>query len=290
LDQCILNSAGIDWLTLSTTQKRIQSQMIREYGALVEEYQARGFKPEKFGMHGFVGTKIEHAFLLEKDERMLIQITGEAAQRGIFLASSKDAPARLDVQVSVRIAPGAVGRFLNAAERCAQNAALSRGRPPKVQALHTKGGNETVYIGKPASAVRIRCYNKFEESHEERWRDTVRLEVQLRHRAAAAVWRGMEENMGGTRYLIQCLYGYLEQRGIDTSWIPSPWSYVRPPAPLKTALSQREAWWANQVAPGIKEHVAEHGLYRSLQILYGQCLTPDEIRGMLDAAAQSWGN
>lgn len=284
---CIIQAAGIDWLTLSSVSRGTIQQMKQYYSSLVVESRHAGKEPVRCGGHGYVGTKIEHASLMDNGPRYLLQVSGERAAKSIMLCNEGDTPARIDIQVTVRIAQGAVPRWLDAAERIARQPRFSRGKRPQVKALHGADGNETVYIGSPKSALRLRLYDKFIESKEERYRDCVRLEAQLRHNYASRIWCEMATKALGSGFLLGVLYAYLNQANIPTDWISSPWSYVRPPAPLKKAVDAQEAWWQTQVAPGVARHVAEFGLYRSMELLYGKALTPQERSAMLDAAADA---
>jgi len=287
---CIIVSAGLDWITLSSASRDSKRRYWRYYNGILADDLKNGYQPVRSSLYGFVGQRTRHAFHGEKQERMLLQVSGARAQRGIMLFRQHDSCARIDIQLTVRIAPGAVNRWLDAAYDVAQNWRGTRGK--KVDVTYRGGidGKETVYIGSKKSDILIRLYDKFRESRDEQYRDCVRLEVQLRKKPAQAIFDYVCENGLGTRYLCQVLCWYLARRGISTDWIKDNWSYVRPPKPDTPKESVTLSWLDTQVRKVVTRLSAEWGWTRIFRILFAEACTPHEMRAILAFGDLHTGN
>lgn len=257
---------------------------------IIEEDLSLGYKPVKTGRLGFFGDASRHGFLGEKKERWMLQISGERAQRTLKLMKRGDSCTRLDIQVTVQIAPGAVNRWLDAAENEGRQSKLLRNRRDSVKARHGADGNETVYLGSPKSDVYVRLYDKFRESGKEEYKDCVRLEVELKGKAARRIWEHCAAEGLGTRYLVGVLFWFLNQRGITTDWIETDWSYVRPPKAEPSKESVLEGWWWHQVAPSVARYSEQGRWEQALRIIFGKALTETAMSAILSTASLAYGN
>lgn len=287
---CIITAAGIDYLTLTTTSELTSKDQYDYFLPILAEDLQAGFKPVKAGSHGYVGVRTRHAFLADNGTRQLLEVSGERAEQTFNFAREQDHCARLDIQVTVRISPGAVNRWLDAAERVAQAHPAVRGRKPVVHSLHGADGNETVYIGSKKSDVLIRLYDKFRESGKEHYKDCVRLEVQLRNKPATAVWRECGQRALAQRFLLQVLFFYLNRAGITTDWIAADWSYVRPPKDTNTKEDTFLGWCVTQIAPALKRYSAENAWCKAFYVLFRECLTPHEMSCILRWSEMNYGD
>ena len=159
-----------------------------------------------------------------------------------------------------------------------------------MSARHGQDGNETVYIGSQKSDKLLRLYDKFRESKKEHYRNCVRFEMQLRHKASNAVWQYMADQGLGVGYLQKLLNWYLEQANIDTSYIPSNWSYVRPPERPVTKEEATIGWWCTGVAPSVARVTAERGWQVAFHALFSQCLTEYDRSAIINAWSVGYGS
>lgn len=283
-------SAGCDYLTLTSTNHHTIRRMGNFFDRVAADDKALGYERKKAYLLGFYGYRTRHAFYGEHEGRWMYQVSGAAAQPAVLLVDEEDNCTRIDLQVTVRLPPGNVQKWLDAAEAIADAAQAGRGVRAEVSAIHKRHGNETVYIGKPASDVRIRLYDKFAESKKEEYKECVRLEVQLRNRVSKTIWKQLARAEHPMATSIGMLCYLLNRRGISTDWIDLPWSYVRPVSVERTKEEATVGWWDTQVAPSIRRISGERGLWLSLYTLYGGYLTESELKAILEAAAQTWGN
>jgi hypothetical protein len=283
-------SAGIDYLTLTSTNQATKRDMSRYFGGLIAADLKLGHKVIAGGAYGFYGKRTKHGLLAEKRERTMLQVSGAAAMRTFKLVRLGDNCTRLDIQVTLRVTPGAVGSLLALVAQAARSAPALRGKKPKVKNTDGDNGTETVYIGKRASDIFIRCYDKYEESGKEEYKDCVRFEVELKGKTAKAVWAKMATDGTGPGYLLGLLRYVLERRGIEltgTVWPSEPQAL---PLKEKTCLETLKGWWASQVAPSIKRYTAEAGWTTPFCILFEQALTDCDLSTMLKGLSVQWGN
>lgn len=285
-----LISAGIDWISLSSTDAHTARRMREFYNSVLVCDRELGYDSKRCGLLGFLGEKTRHAFLGEREGRWFLQVSGQAAQPTMKLAMGRANCTRLDVQVTVQIAPGAVNRLLDAVEVLARGTTRALRDDRRVRSMRAARGNETVYIGSRHSDVFIRCYDKFAESGEERFRDCVRFEVVLKGKRSAAIWNHCVADGVGTAYLLKILYFYLEQNLIDTSWIPTDWSYIRPEPLGASKLEATIGWWSSQVVPSIVRIANERGWHLPFAVLFGSWLTERDFHAILRGMAVSYGD
>lgn len=287
---CIIVSAGIDWLTLTSVSRETKLRMAGYFGTIAEEDQRLGYKIVGAGGHGYVGKRTRHAVFTHQENRSLLTVSGERAKRTILLNKAGDNASRIDVQITMRLPDEDVDGWLRAQERGAQNAPGIRGIRPKVDHYVSNGKYQTVYIGSKKSDVVIRLYDKFEESKEDRYKGCVRMEVQMRNKASKALWSHLAQEGLGTMYLLRVLLSLLERRGIDISGVDlERQDIIRPPAePLKE--ERTKGWWASQVAPSVARYSASGGWQTAFRILFSKALTDDDFGRIMNALSLQWGN
>lgn len=285
-----LKSAGIDFLTLTSTNPQTKREMLRYFGSLIASDLKLGHKVVPGGAYGFYGKRTRHGLLAEKDDRTMLQVSGAAAQHTFKLIREGDNCTRLDVQVTLQCAPGAVPALLSSVALAARAAPALRGKRPKVKNIEGDYGTETVYIGKRSSDVYIRCYDKFEESGKEEYRNCVRFEVELKGKTAKAVWLKCATEGLGPSYLLGILRFVLERRGVALDGFDWPVQSKAIPIKEKTCLETLKGWWAAQVAPSVRKYVAEGGWTTPFCILFEQALTDLDLSTMLRSLALEWGN
>jgi hypothetical protein len=283
-------SAGLDWVTLTSTSEHTQSRM-RSYFAGVALRDSRlGYQTKKGGAFGFYGEKTRHALLACKDDRSMLQVSGQEAQGCYRLARKGDHATRLDIQVTIRVPEGQVNKTLERICAEARGAKYVRGKRPTVKSIEGEHGTETVLIGRRASEIFIRCYDKYEESGKEEWKNCVRLEVELKGKTSQALWSIIASENAGPGYYLGVLRTILERRGLSLDWVEWPGKSKAIPIKEKTSQQRTRAWWASQVAPSVARDVAEWGFYTAMSILFEKCLTEGDRTRIMNAWSISWGN
>lgn len=283
-------SAGIDFLTLTSTNPQTKKAMWRYFNQIVATDLILGHKIVPGGAYGFYGKRARHGLLAAKEERSMLQVSGQAAQHTFKLIRSGDNCTRIDVQVTVRVPGGDVPSTLAKMAAEARGAPAVRGIRPKVKTIEGDHGTETVYIGKRSSDIYIRLYDKFEESKKEEYRGCVRLEVEVKGKASKALWEKMASDGLGPGYLLSVLRGLLERRGVCVDWVSWPGKSKAIPFKEKTSQETTRAWWAVQVAPSVARDVASGSWIMPFRILFEKCLTELDMQCILGELGLVWGN
>lgn len=286
---CIIKSAGIDWLTLTSVSRETKLRMRGVFETISQGDHALGYKTVDAGGHGYTGKRVRHATLQHNGERDLLSVSGERARSTILLCKDGDNASRLDIQITFKLEGETADEYLRRAERQAENAPSIRGVRPTLDHYVSNGKYQTLYIGSPKSDVRIRIYDKFAESKEERYQGCVRYEVQYRNKPSKALWTYMARSGAGTMYLLQHLLGLLNRRGISTDHIMLERHDIVKPKQEQNLKERTKGWWASQVAPSVRRVVAEEGWYTAFRILFHEALTDWDKTAIMNSLSLQWG-
>jgi hypothetical protein len=287
---CIITSCGVDWVTLTTTAKKSKVAFWRYFNHIAAEDLQAGYKLVNGGAYGFYGKRARHALIAEKEERMMLQVSGKRAQGAPTLCYQGDNCTRIDIQITFKVPDGDVSSWLFNAEKEAREHVRSRGKPPKVAMVVSNAKAETVYIGSRASEVFIRLYDKYAECEEEWARGCVRAEVEIKGNRAKALWAHLYVENAGTLYLLQCLLFILTQRGITLPRLYLPTEPIYPSKETNTKESVSLAWLATQVAPTVKRLTASMGWQTVMHTLFRGTLTDNDWSSIMNAWSLQWGD
>ena len=285
-----LVSCGLDWVTLTTTDSHMRSRFQGYFNKVLADERKLGYDAKRGGAYGFYGERTRHALLGHKEEWSMLQISSDQAQNAIDLAKSTSNATRLDIQATIRVEQGAVNSMLEFWCERAREAPATRGIRPKVKAVVGEHGVETVQIGRRASDVFIRCYDKFEESGEECYRDCVRVEAEIKGKTARALWQKLAEVTCPRNYIMEVLTFLLERRGVDVQELISEWEPEPLPLKERTSLERTKGWMVTQVAPAVARMAAEWGWYTPLSVLFDRCLTDRDRTVIMNAWSLAWGD
>jgi hypothetical protein len=165
-------------------------------------WQLEGGKPLAF--RGFKGISKEGVFVGYRhyDDRILVQGIGSAANRAILIFSErskgkKQSVARFDAQVTF---------IVDDADRTIMFASpKKRYRSMRITSVNERG--ETLYIGSPTSAYRLRVYNKTAQANISPERgEYIRFEITFRNSLADTAYKAYLEGDMMAYFL-----GYLSQ-------------------------------------------------------------------------------
>jgi hypothetical protein len=283
-------SAGIDWITLTSTNQTTKKEMWRYFGGIVAEDLKLGYKTVPGGAYGFYGKRTRHALWAEKEDRTMLQVSGRRAQRAVMLCHPGDNATRLDVQVTLRVGEENVSTWLSDQADAAENAPRQRGKPREVARVIRSKKTETVYIGKRKSDLFLRLYDKFAESKEEEYRGCVRMELEIKGKTAKALWAYMAEEGRGTMYLLSMLLFHARRVGLSTKELELTEPAPELPKQENTKESVVLGWWSSQVAPSVARYSALGGWQTAFFALFGNCLTEHDKSMIMNSLSLVWGN
>lgn len=267
-----LVDAGIDYVRVTSQETRPKNRMFDYYAEIRVEDEKLGYKEAKGGAFGFVGHKIRHGLYGTKGEWAMVQVSGGRAKNSLKIAKVGTQCTRLDIQVTYLIEDGTVGAVLRNAYEDACNHVRPKARPSKVKLIEENHKAQTVYVGKRASDIFLRCYDKFEESKKEEFKNCVRFEVELKGRAAKSIWRALQEGKNGVGFLLHQLYVIFKERGIilpDEEFSQYPTMQFKKE---KTSDESKLAWLHRAVRPTVEHLAAVWGFYAPFGQLFADTL------------------
>jgi hypothetical protein len=264
--------------------------MWRYFNEIVAGDLKLGYKPIPGGAYGFYGKRTRHALLAEKEDRMMLQVSGTRAQRAVMLCAAGDNATRLDIQVTLRVGEENVHSWLQGQADAAECAPPQRGKPRSVKVVTERKKVQTVYVGKRSSDLFLRLYDKLEESKEEQYRGCVRLELEVKGKTAKALWAHMATQGLGTMYLLSMLLFHAKRVGLSTDGIEITTPAPALPEKQTTKESVLLGWWSSQVAPSVARYSAQGGWQTAFFALFGNCLTEWDKTAIMNTLSLQWGN
>lgn len=287
---CIITSAGIDWLTLTSENQETKEEMHQCFRRVSVADSQLGYETVPGGAWGFYGLRARHALYGEKDNRSMLVVSGKAAQQCVVLARKGDNATRLDIQVTLQVGEKNVSDFIEHQFRCAARSGERRGAPLPPKATITPYAYQTVYVGSRKSDVFIRVYDKFAESGDETHRGCVRLEAEFKGKASKALWTHMATHNCGVMFLLQFLLQTLAAKGLDVDMVDLERQDIK--------LSKRErhkdevtlGWLATQVAKSVQRLSRTHGWWSSFCAVFNEACTDEDKACILSTLALAWGN
>jgi|NitcycUWRBECK01A_1040262.scaffolds.fasta_scaffold00004_2 hypothetical protein len=289
LDRTI-TSAGIDYLTCSSTNPRTIKEYEHAFATSAMDYRRAGTSPRRGGFHGYAGMRLPDTSILTRDNRTLYIASGSGAQRGWKLARTGDNCSRIDIQVTARVPGGDVSEYINTQHNGVRSARTLRGHTQHTRYEVVDGVGQTLYIGKRSSDLFIRIYDKFAESGDEAYKGCVRLEIEYKGKRSAAIWRALADGSLSLRAMMAMLLRDLEERGVDVSWIDLDRQDVVRPKPIPLKEERTLGWWASQVAPSVARLSAERGWYTAFRVLFHEALTEWDKTAIMNTMSLQWGN
>lgn len=216
--------------------------------------------PEPHVAYGYRGYRCGKFFLGEREDRVLIQATGalanDVALRVPFPLDTGYSVARIDVQVTFVV----------------QNADfLIRSCEPSpvyksMRWVPVREPGETLYVGAPASDVRLRVYNKSAEAgiRPEGGGEYLRVELQFRNRKADRMFVAFRARAPKLPFLSQLkrmvdAFTYQIVKNVVEEGEQE--LFTEEEVPELDAVSRRKAWLERSVVPALKRILAEEPEY-----------------------------
>jgi hypothetical protein len=285
-----LVDAGIDYIRVTSEDKREQGRMIDYYRAVRGRDEKLGYEEKTGGAFGFLGKKVRHALYGDKKEWAMLQVSGYEAKQSMKLARAGTQATRIDLQLTYRVEPGTVEGCIRSAYESACDGKHLKKRPPSVRLIESRRKAQTVYVGARASDIFFRIYDKFEESGKEEYRDCVRFELELKGRLAKALWAKWVEGTGTLLQSLEMVVAMLSERGVA---VPNADLQEQDILKLKKSPSSLETtigWLASQVSPTVTRLSSSHGWIFLFSLLFQTALTDYDKRCIMKSLSVVWGS
>lgn len=184
---CRVVDAGVDWCTATATKSTEREKLRDVAEVLVSDRLDEGYEAKKWHWNGYAGTVQEGLAVGERDDSLIVRLSGEFAQRWWFLAAYRaNRVTRLDLQVTIDGVPAGVDLTAAGAEQ-AKLAPRRRGAPLSWQRIESASKGCTLYLGSRASERVYRLYDKGAEEGADHLSGKWRYECELKDETALAV-------------------------------------------------------------------------------------------------------
>ena len=244
--------AGVDWLTC-TQEPGARAEMMKGLARYTIEREAQaGQIIRDWQWRGYTGEASPQLTWGERSDGIVVKLVGATAQLlwRRFARMAKGFP-RIDLQATVLLTPADFS--LGAMHRLeAINRPPTRGKPPTISWIETHGGGFTLYLGRRASDVLARVYDKSaQDSDGPHPNGTWRYEMEYKRERARAVVRRLLAQPEGAQPVLAILHHDFTSRGLTVTF-PSVHSDPVPLPPRYTDEETRLRWLADAVRPTVQ--------------------------------------
>ena len=244
-------SAGVDWITLvGDTETRING-MVSLASQLVSLAMQRGYQRKGWGMAGYTGFQSLGVQYGVRGPSALVRLSGDVAQLHwtSFVPLSTNCT-RVDLQLTVKTT-SSPSDVVQSEYRRAKRHSLKLKKGPAVTIVHCTTGGDTCYLGKRQSNVYGRIYDKFAESKDERFKGTVRYEVEYKGHLAKRIVADLDHSKSSTARAVSRVHRFFSDRGCPlpiTTPLPTHLGVPRYRSDHARALR----WLSEQVRPTVQ--------------------------------------
>lgn len=249
--------AGIDWLTATLPVEAKDYQVwLRMAQIAISQLESEGYRQQPRTMLGYYGVSVGNCFIGERDDRAMLQISGEKAGR-FFQGLRRDDLhiSRIDLQVTVKfdIMPPdiAKGAYQDAINHSQGVSILGR---RKSHLITGSDGGDTAYIGSFSSEQFARIYNKEVQSEDLDYTRCWRYEIVLRNDLARQCGRNVPNGASDVEsFILAFVSQWFAQRGVSIPFLGSQYLVVLPLKQTRpTDIEAKLTWLRTQVRPTIR--------------------------------------
>lgn len=285
-----LIDAGIDYIRLTTDSSSGQNALRSYYLQIRNQDVLAGYEEKKGGCFGFMGDKVRHALYGVKEGWTLLQVSGRAAKGTYMLANADNQCTRLDLQLTYRVDADEVQ--LDMEDIYMQLNAHKNGahRPRAVKRIQEGYSTQTIYVGKRASDVFIRIYDKYAESGKEEYKDSIRFELELKGRVSKEVWRMFQEGELTLLRLLELVRDECKRQGVDMPSDNLSEDVTSLPKREATPVERTMQWASTMLPKAIRRISNEFGYMNVFRNIFSETLDDYFLSGIIKLISISSGN
>lgn len=255
LDGCAIKDVGIDYFTGTALAGKEAVEYLIKADTVLSQERRRGFFLEPWRMSGYEGWKCGRLQMGQRPDGAIVRLSSSLAEGhwwDFWQVSGRCS--RIDLQITVDAGPKVTQTILNLRKRVSRHYS-KRHDGPTVTVWSNSEGGCTVYLGKRASALYFRCYDKGAESGLKELAGHMRLELEVKNRLTqptiAQLLRAETVHSG----IAGIIGGYLRSRGVSTNlpYMDCRW-YKRPP--LTTDCLKSLLWLETSVRPTVQRLIS----------------------------------
>lgn len=247
-------TSGVDWLTCTAATDTGRQQLLAAAWPLLYGEAEAGNDLRPWLWKGYVGYQSGAVAVGEREDGSYCRLSGLAAFAGWrHVAPWWSHVSRLDLQVTVRLSPGA-NPVRSAWDASMLAGPRRRGRQTQKRShIETVTEGETCYIGSRSSDRFGRIYNKSLESGLEMYRDCWRWEVEFKGRAATPTASWLSEQHDTSLASAVAVRDAFSRWSAEPTWAAAGPLPPDPPERTRTDAARRLQWLATQVRPVVAQ-------------------------------------
>lgn len=200
----LLLDAGVDWLTVTTTDKIRGKRMAQRAMRLLSQEVKMGNKSKPWSMSGYQGFASGSVQTGERRDGIIVRLGSSVARTEWrrFYEESENC-SRIDVQCTVVDGSSPTATLAKEWRRL-RKFWKGNGRAPAVSYFHSSDGSGTLYLCKRSSEMFGRVYDKGAESKLDHYKGALRWEIECKGDRARQIAKLMAES-SNVQYDACCL-------------------------------------------------------------------------------------
>lgn len=265
-DLVTIVDAGVDWITCTFADGKIPLRDRLSVQRIFEDEVRAGNEETAWFQSGYVGRHCGGVEFGERHDGFCLRLHGPTAhEHWNRFAESASNVSRLDLQVTVKKEGGPTRSIANC-YRQARRYYKGNGNAPALSMFRTSAGGSTFYIGKRASDVYVRIYDKEAESQLDHYKDCVRYEVELKNERAFLTCRSLASSPTPEAAVLAIVWTYIRDRGIRPPW------HIKDRASNRCSYSSSNAqkrlqWLERSVRPAVRDLIESGMMVQALDAL-----------------------
>lgn len=247
-----IESAGVDWITL-TQQRTKASETLYDRGvAIVRAEVERGEDNQAWRWQGYRGYRCGGVSVGLRRDGFIVQLRSETArERALDIVPTADNVSRLDLQITARL-DEARPQFIRSEYARLRRGRRKVGRPVEHTLIDSRYRGSSLYLGRRSSDSYGRLYDKGGEERTAPLGTSMRWEVEFKRAAAAQATAELLTAQSSAAASADIVSAYFAGRGVRC--VSSKYEGLKiPRAPQVGAASRRFVYLSSIVAPMVEK-------------------------------------
>jgi len=184
---CVIVDHGIDWFTTTATDKKTAHLALLRAENLIFKEQRLGFIRKPWKMAGYSGWRAGRIEFGTREDGCIVRLSsGLADSEWWEFWQTTERCSRIDLQATLKHVDGPIVPLRKMA-RAVRRFYGTRKDGPTITEWSNSEGGYTLYLGKRASDLYFRGYNKEAQTNLPEYEGCLRLEVEFKKRVAESV-------------------------------------------------------------------------------------------------------
>lgn len=261
-----LIECGVDWVTVTAKSRDRRKRLANVGTDMLSKAFEEGDEPKPFNWKGYEGLGTRHIELAERHDTTLLRVHGPPAFCSwVQILDHAENCTRLDVQATYRIEAESAEHTMARMWKCLARRKL-HGKKIQWHYRRDSSKGNTLEIGRRASSLFGRAYDKGKESKLDHYKDCLRCEVENKAEQSKALASRIARARAPEPILAGNVCSFFHLRGVVLPATHAA-AYTFVPAPHCHEIDRYLQWLRKSVRKGVARAVDRKGLYTALEAL-----------------------